>query len=339
MNSSASAPPALTGSVPTDRRLLFLAGNAAIDRTFEVEQVIAGSIHRPGTVLALPGGKGINAARAAHTLGANVTVVAVIAGHNGAWIAQHLASEGIDRRLVPASGETRICTSVFDRSDGRLTEFYETGMATEQSAWDEVLEVVDGEIKDADLGAIICSGSVPPGSRNDLYAQVVRLGNGHRVPVFVDAAGPLLLEALNEHPAVVKVNREEALTVSGVGDVNDRAAFDAANWLAAHGAVRAVVTLGVNGAIGVDRDSRTTFQVEPVANPGRYSVGSGDAFMAGLALSTVMQEPFAEGLSLGMAAAIANASVQGAGRFDPDEMERLRPGVRVRQVAAAGPMD
>ncbi|MGH2579495.1 MAG: PfkB family carbohydrate kinase [Actinomycetota bacterium] len=42
-----------------------------------------------------PGGKGLNVARSAHALGADVTATGILAGHAGRWIEEALAAEGV----------------------------------------------------------------------------------------------------------------------------------------------------------------------------------------------------------------------------------------------------
>ena len=47
-----------------------------------------------------PGGKGLNAARAAHALGAKAVAVALLRGHTGKWIEEMLGVEGVAVRAV-----------------------------------------------------------------------------------------------------------------------------------------------------------------------------------------------------------------------------------------------
>ncbi|MET3287571.1 UNVERIFIED_CONTAM: fructose-1-phosphate kinase PfkB-like protein [Brevibacillus sp. OAP136] len=47
--------------------------NAAIDKTYVLSSFTTGALHRPQQVLSLAGGKGINVARVARTLGIEVT--------------------------------------------------------------------------------------------------------------------------------------------------------------------------------------------------------------------------------------------------------------------------
>ena len=112
-------------------RLLFVAANPSIDRLYEVDRLAIGGIHRPLAEVAVPGGKGLNAARAAATLGGSVTVVGIVAGRAGEWIVDGLATLGIEARMARGPGETRTCVSILDRADGRLTEVYPRGPQVE----------------------------------------------------------------------------------------------------------------------------------------------------------------------------------------------------------------
>jgi fructose-1-phosphate kinase PfkB-like protein len=72
----------------------------------------------------VPGGKGLNAARAANALGAKATAVALLRGHTGKWLEEMLGFEGVPVRSVWTHGENRSSLSVADRESGVLTEFY-----------------------------------------------------------------------------------------------------------------------------------------------------------------------------------------------------------------------
>ena len=104
------------------------AANPSVDRLFEVERLHPGRVHRPGLFAQVAGGKGLNAARAAATLGADVHVVVILAGHAGRWLEGELERAGIAVHAVWVDGESRSSLSVANRSGGGLTEFYEHGV-------------------------------------------------------------------------------------------------------------------------------------------------------------------------------------------------------------------
>ena len=116
--------------------ILCLAANPSIDKLFEVEELHPGEVHRPGRFVQVAGGKGLNAARAAATLGADVQVAAILGGHTGAWLSEELGELGIEVIPVWTPEESRSSLSVADRATARLTEFYENGSPVERATWD-----------------------------------------------------------------------------------------------------------------------------------------------------------------------------------------------------------
>jgi 1-phosphofructokinase family hexose kinase len=301
--------------------MLFVAANPCVDRLYEVDHLAVGSIHRPEVVVARPGGKGLNAARAAALLGGRATAIGIIRGRAGDWIADQLAALGIDALMVRSAGETRTCVSILDRSSATLTEVYEQGETIEPAVWEALEQLVARELGRGDVGAVAVSGSLPPGAPSDGYARIARIGATRSVPVLADAYGPALAALLTQRPAVVKVNASEAADVTGLTVDDTPSAVAAARALRERGAGAVVITLGVVGAVVVDATAE--FRLVPPDVRGVYPVGSGDAFLAGLAVAFVAGVPFLDAARRGMAAGIANALLPGAGDLDPAVVERL----------------
>lgn len=308
-------------------RLVFIAANPSIDRLYEVDRLTDGAIHRPSAVVARPGGKGLNAARAAAALGARVTAVGIVAGRAGDWIVERLAEIGIDAPMARSAGETRTCVSILDRSTGTLTELYERGEEIGPAAWEALEALVARELDRGDVGALAFSGSLPPGAPTDGYARIARIAATRSVPVLADAYGPALAAVLAERPAVVKVNAAEAGGAVGLTIGDAASAVAAARVLRGRGAAAVIVTLGIAGAVVVTATGEA--RLVPPDIEGAYPVGSGDAFLAGLAAAVVRGETLVEAARFGIAAGIANALVPGAGELDPASAERLVPGVVV----------
>jgi tagatose 6-phosphate kinase len=313
------------------RRIVFVAANPSIDRLYEVNRLTAGAIHRPAVVVVRPGGKGLNAARAAAALGAQVTAVGIVAGHNGEWIVGQLAELGIDAITARSTGETRICISILDHSTGLLTELYEHGEAIELVAWEALEAIVARELDRGDVGALALSGSLPPGAPTDGYARIARIASESNVAVLADTYGPALTDVLAELPAVVKVNAAEASDATGLAVWDAASGVAAARILRDRGACGVVITLGVAGAVVACATDEA--RLVPPDVRGVYPVGSGDAFLAGLAASFVDGAPLIEAAMQGMAAAISNALLPGAGELDHETAQRLVSGVTVTRFA------
>jgi fructose-1-phosphate kinase PfkB-like protein len=87
------------------------------------------------------------------------------------------------------------------------------------------------------------------------------------------------------------------------------------------GAQNAVITLGADGAIA--SDGTHFWRIKPPAVKAVNSVGSGDAFTAGLAAALVDGAPLPDACRLGAACGAANALTLMAGELDPQEVQRL----------------
>jgi 1-phosphofructokinase family hexose kinase len=311
--------------------LLCLAANPSIDKLFEIDRLVRGDIHRPAGFVQTAGGKGLNVARAAHALGADVRVATILRGHAGKWIQEQLGAEGVRGTFVWCHGENRSSLSVADRETSSLTEFYEHGSVVPVSTWAELLAEVDALLGSAAWLSI--SGSVPRGVPDDGYRDLVRDAAAAGVRVALDAEGERLRLALDAHPDVVKVNSTEAAGLLGVPTSRRDEALAAADKLrdiAGGDGHAGIVTRGADGVVVAAPDG-TRYEGRLYVRH-RYPVGSGDAFLAGLVTALMRGADWPDGLRLALGAATANAELPGAGRLDPVHAELLAAGADVRIV-------
>lgn len=313
------------------RHLVGVSLNAAIDKTVAVDRLDMGAIHRPDVVAAVPGGKAVNVARAASHLGMPASVVAVVGGHAGAWFEEALGVLGIPAQLVRVEGETRTCLSVLDRSNDQLTEFYEPGMTLPRDRWTDVEAALATALEDVSEPAlVVLAGSLPPGAPVEAYALLARVARARGAEVAVDIAGEPLLLALAERPWLVKVNAAEAGQTTGLATDDLDGAVHAAHRLCELGARQSIVSLGIDGAGFVGDEA---WRVGPPPERGPYSVGSGDALLAGFAAALARGDSVADALRLGAATAAANALAPGQGEFDPADLARILPQITVERLS------
>jgi 1-phosphofructokinase family hexose kinase len=279
--------------------IAFVAASPSIDRLHIVAALRPGEIHRPERVVAVPGGKALNAARAAHALGADVHAIALLGGHTGRWVADALEEEGVTCDAVAGPGETRICISVSDGGD--LTEFYEPGPELQPEHW-AALETAAAEVA-ARASWVGVAGSLPPGAPADGPARLLRVAREAGARVALDVSGEALRLGLAAGPDFVKVNAEEA---AALGISSAEALRDSG------GAVAAAVT---HGADGMElATSEGTLRAAP-PQLGSYPVGSGDSALGGFLAALDGGASWPEALDRAVEAAAANAQVPGAGRL------------------------
>jgi 1-phosphofructokinase family hexose kinase len=311
--------------------IVCLAANPSVDRLFEVERLVRGDIHRPSSFVQVAGGKGLNVARAAAALGADVCALAILRGHSGRWLREALAAEGVDGEFVWTHGENRSSLSVADREVAGLTEFYEHGEVAPSAAWVELTHATIARCAEADWLTI--SGSMPRGAPDDGYRDLIAEARGVGVRVALDAEGTRLAAALGAGPDVVKVNVAEAGQLLGVPTARRDDSLAAASKLRAMAGGdghAGIVTRGAEGVMLAAPDGTLYEGVLYVR--GRYPVGSGDAFLAGLVASLDAGDGWEDALRLALGAGAANAEMLGAARLDPDRARALAGQAEVRHL-------
>jgi 1-phosphofructokinase family hexose kinase len=311
--------------------IVCVAANPSIDKLFEVDRLVKGDIHRPAGFVQVAGGKGLNVARAANALGAEVRAVALLRGHAGRWIAEQLAGEGVDGSFVWSHGENRSSLSVADRETATLTEFYEHGAVAPSASWAELLAATEALF--AEAAWLTISGSLPRGAPDEGYRDLVADARAAGVRTAVDAEGQRLRIALEAHPDVVKVNAAEArelLDVPTARREESLAAVAKLRDLAGGDGHAGLVTRGADGVVLCAPDGALYEGRLYVRH--RYPVGSGDAFLAGLATELDRGGGWESALRLALGAATANAELPGAGRLDPSSAETWASKAEVRIV-------
>ncbi|HEU0192804.1 MAG TPA: PfkB family carbohydrate kinase, partial [Gaiellales bacterium] len=206
---------------------------------------------------------------------------------------------------------------VADCAAGGLTEFYERGPEVTPAAWSE-LAALAGRRSDAGDWLTV-SGSLPPGASQEGYRELT-------------AACPLALDSTEPAPATVdliKVNAAEASRLTGLDTGSGDGALAAARELCRRAPAAAVTRGGEGAVLAAEDGSALTGTLDA---RGRYPVGSGDAFLAGLVVARAAGAGWADATRLALGAAAANAAVPGAARFSRDDAEQLAARATVRPI-------
>lgn len=280
----------------------------ALDVVYVLDGVRLGEIHRPPVVIKSAGGKSLNVARALARLGIPSRAIAPLGGSIGDLVASLLAESAVELDRIPTSVETRLCVTACDTTARSLTEFYEPVVD-----FDVPLEEIASRTASVPPGAwLIVSGSIPATVDLDAFARLLAVGAARGVQLAIDVHGPALgviIEAA--HPRLVKVNRAEAVAVTGEADPQA-----AARLLVDRGAHTAVVTDGEAGAIAVTAKGECA-STPAIVSPGLFPVGSGDCFLAGLVGALERGAEPSEALVVAAAVGAANAQLPGAAIFEP----------------------
>ena len=308
--------------------ILCVNANAAIDKTVIVENFTLNAIHRPSVEMILPGGKSCNVARAAKTLGLSAVVAGWVGGHAGNFIEAALQEEGIQTAFIHTALESRTCLSIVDPVHGTLTEIYEKGQPVSAAEIQAFVRLYQEWLGRVDL--VTLCGSLQAGVPPRLFADLALQARASGVRAVLDTSAAALHLGVEEGcPYMLKCNRSELAELAGKPLDNLEDLKQAARDLAQRRDMLVVVTLGAAGAVAVAEGRLWLAHAPRIAAVS--AVGSGDAFLAGLACGLLSDQVFAESLRLAVAAGSANALQLGAGRLNLADVQRLREQVIVKE--------
>lgn len=312
--------------------MITVAGfNTAIDRRVDVDVLRPGAVQRADAAQAAAGGKGVHVAQMAVELGEPARLVGLGDAAHADLFARHLQRRGVEWHPVAVAGTLRQCLAVHE-SDGRTTEVLESGMTLDESTCQQLLDVVHALLDTTDV--LVLSGSLPAGFPVDTYAGLVVEAKRRQLPCLVDTSGDPLEHALAARPWLIKPNADEATVLAGEPVDDEEPAFDCVRRLHELGVARPVVTLGAQGAIGFDGCAFWQAQSDVVAV--RNSVGSGDCFLAAMAVGAARGEAFDISLRRAVACGAANAESDETGFADAASVCDWMARVHIEKLSAAG---
>ena len=284
--------------------------NAAMDKTLEVPSFTVGRRHRTVDQTTMPGGKGVNIARAIKRLGQPVIATGLAGGATGTRIVEAL------------NDESRTNTAVLDPTTGQHTEINERGPAVSA----QEMELFSEKLLYLAQGASICvfAGSLPRGVENDVYHALIRDVRRVGASTIIDSDGEPLRMSMRAEPDLVSPNELEAEELVGheFNDSDDRA--QAVVEMIRQGAREAIMTVpdGCYARLVID-GAPTSWRVQVSEQEARSPVGSGDAFLAGFVAARYSGQNPVECLRFGVACGAESTHHFGAGIIDPGRVERL----------------
>jgi len=305
--------------------------NPALDRTLEVPSFTPGRRHRSVDQRTIPGGKGVNVARALKLLGQPVIATGIVGGATGTRIVEALGDEAILNAFVRIREESRTNMAVLDPTTGVHTEINERGPAVSERE----LELFEQKLLYLARGASVCvfAGTLPRGLEPDTYAKLIRSVRKLGVLTVVDTDGEPLKLAVRAEADVVSPNEIEAEELAGheFGGADDRAR--AVVEITRQGPADAIMTVADGCYAHVREDGgHTLYRVSIAPLEAHSPIGSGDAFLAGYVAARYSGREPVECLRFGVACGAESTQHVGAGVLDPPTVERLLEGVVAERV-------
>ena len=289
--------------------------NPSLDRTLEVEELRRGEVVRAHADRSDPGGKGVNVSRALVANGHPSRAVLPLGGADGELLAALLTSLGIEVAAVPIADAIRSNVTVVE-PDGTVTKLNAPGprlsVVEVEALLERAVAVTDG------AAWVVASGSLAPGTADDLYARLTAAVRPAGARVAVDTSGPALQTVLAARPGRVEAERggAERGDRHGSRDARGRRTRRQRAPLE-RGGIRARLPRAQRGRA---RRRGPGLPCGERSDRAEKRVGAGDALLAGfLAAGGAQTEALAEGVAWGAAACVLpGTAVPGPGDLQRD---------------------
>jgi 6-phosphofructokinase 2 len=303
--------------------IVTVTASPALDISFTVERMVAEEKLRGTRPVMHPGGGGINVARVATRLGAEVMALWMGGGCDGRRLADLLDEEGVRHEGLPARDEPRHSLHVEEGATGAMYRFVLPGAECSEAEGARLVARV-GEL--AQTSFLVLSGSLPPSLPADYYARLAaRAPAGARV--VLDTSGEALRRGLAGHVYLAKPNRKELAAAAGRALTSRDELVRAARELIDAGRVEVVaVSLGEDGLVVITGEGHEHVPAPKVTMVS--AVGAGDSTVAGIVVGLVRGLPLGEAARLGAAAGAAAVLSEGTELGSRQDTERLFAALR-----------
>lgn len=307
--------------------ILVINLNASVDKRYKMKDLIKGEVMRAAEVDNTPGGKGIHVANVATILGEDCIATGYLGGKSGEFISEKLQDYGIKQDFVQVAGETRSCLAIITDS-GAQTEILEPGPTVTQEEQEAFLAKYQELLSKATV--VAASGSMPKGLPGDFYGQLINLARKAGKPFLLDTSGEALIQGIKAQPYFVKPNNDEIKVLVGAELRSDEDIVHVLQKFMEDGIKLPVISLGAQGSMAGYNQHVYKITVPKIQckNP----VGSGDSFVAGIAVGIERGMAIEDVLSLGAACGTANAMEDESGFVRKEVVEELFPQIKIQQI-------
>jgi 6-phosphofructokinase 2 len=299
-------------------RIVTLTLNPTIDISSEAEKVRHTHKTRTFGEEIEPGGGGINVARVLRQLGADVCALFLSGGITGKVLDDLLKRAGIDHRMAPIHGDTRISLTIAERSTGKEYRFVPEGPEVSRAEAQALLDMAT----QIECDYLVASGSLPRGVDADFYAELAGRTSGRGVRFVLDTSGPPLRAAIAAGGIfLLKPSRGEFEAFAGHALFPAQLAEEAEELVESGKVEQVAITLGKEGAILANRDGS---QIRPaIAVEACSAVGAGDSFLAGMVYGFTLGKNADDAFRMGLAAGAAAVLSCGSELCKPEDLKRL----------------
>ena len=308
--------------------------NPALDKMLLIGRFEPGvTLRLPGKAQESLGGKGAHISVNLSLMGVPSRAFAILYGGTGAVIGNTLAAlPGVEACFIrerEGEGLDNRTNYVVIEEGGLATIIAERGVDLTEKEIGALLLALRARAGADDI--LVFSGDASNAGDPFIYNRFAEELKEINPRIVIDVSGPTLAKALEAKPFLIKPNRDEAESVTGVRIGDEESALQAIRALAGFGIENIALTLGSEGAY-VKFAAGPVLHALPAEVEVKNTSGCGDAFLSGLIAG--FDRGWAPGRMVRYATAVAAATAASPRTvgFDTDLAARLAETVQLREL-------
>lgn len=301
-------------------RIVTLTLNPALDKSAEVERLIAEEKLHCEFAKTEPGGGGINVSKAIKKLGGKSLAIFTAGGSTGNRMKNLLTKMEVEFQAVEVESWTRENFIIVEKSTNSQFRFGMPAYNIKPEEAEKCLDIIRNLSPKPTY--LVASGSLPPGLPTDYYARIAFLAKQLGAKFILDTSAEPLRVAANEGVFLLKPNLSELGKMVGDESLDITVADEAARSIISKGHCEAVVvSLGAQGAILVT-DKKVDHIPAPTVKK-RSTVGAGDSMVAGITHTLCSGKTLVDSVRMGVACGTAATMNTGTELFQKHDVDRL----------------
>ncbi|MDA3938477.1 MAG: PfkB family carbohydrate kinase [Spirochaetia bacterium] len=293
--------------------------NPTIQKTIILNELKENEVNRSSDYRTDASGKGVNVTRVLSQLGAD-SVHLTQSGYRADYFLNLTNEDYLNVQTVPNKSPIRTCTTLISNTNITVTEIVEESLPVDVNTETLILDEYKRLLINTEN--VIISGSKASGFSNNIFPQMVKLAKTAKKTVILDYRGKDLINSVSYRPDIIKINFPEFVSTFfpdySIGEHEENIklkelVIEKITELYSTFGIKTILTRGTMPVIFMTETGSILEEKIRLVKP-INTIGSGDAFTAGLAFKLNQKASLKEAVLFGAECGSKNAGL-------------LRPGV------------
>jgi fructose-1-phosphate kinase PfkB-like protein len=294
-----------------DEYILAVGLNPVMQKTLIFDYLQENEVNRCKNHLFTAAGKGANTARVLVQLGAKSMHLTHAGGLFQNRFITMLEEDSITSQVIDSKSEIRMCYTIINTDKHSVTELVEEAPSINPESDNLMREAYSEALGLANTVTI--SGSKAAGYKEDIIPWMVKEAVKQHKKIIIDIQGQDLLRSISFRPTIIKINLQEFIYAFlpkihiTKGDIETTLTVvqNKMRELKDHFGIITILTNGPHAVLTHIHDEIVEYPITPIKPVN--TIGSGDAFTAGVAYGIYQSYPIAQCIEIGIACGTANA--------------------------------